>query len=137
MGAYKFDPDEVVCNFNGVEVSDFRGFKPEGIGKETSFIKGVHGPTGHQHKYGEPKVTLKVGADSNILRTADETAYDLNESKATFSLIFQTPFKTYTCTDCVVSSIDDGEQKDETPEVTITILPLKITISVDNTSQVT
>ncbi len=120
--ATKFDVDDISCNFDGMEVTDFRSFKPEGYKKETTHIAGVHGPTGHQHKYRKPKVTLKVGPDSNIIERADE----LSESKDTFSIVFQTPFKVYNCIDCVVDDIDDGETKDEAQDVTMTILPLKI-----------
>lgn len=118
----KYDVDDVVCNFDGLEVTDFRSFKPEGYQKETKHIKGVHGPTGHQHKYREPKATLKVGPDSNIIERANELA----ESKDTFSVVFQTPFTVYNCIDCVVDQADDGEMGDEEQDVTITMLPIKI-----------
>ncbi|WP_421908283.1 hypothetical protein [Methanolacinia petrolearia] len=84
----------------------------------------MHGPTGHQHKYREPKATITVSPDSNIIEMADELA----ESKDTFSIVFQTPFKVYNCIDCVIDSIDDGEQNEEAQDVTITCVPLKIEV---------
>lgn len=122
--ATKFDVDEVSCNFDGMEVTGFNSFKPEGYQKETTFIKGVHGPTGHQHKHREPKMTLKVSPDSNIIERADELA----ESKDPISIVFQTPFKIYNCIDCVVDNVDDGELNEEAQDVTIVCLPLKIEV---------
>ena len=122
--ATKFDVDDISCSFNGTEVTGLKSFKPENYQKETTFISGIHGPTGHQHKYREPKATLKVSPDSNIIEQADELA----ESKDTFPIVFQTPFKVYNCIDCVIDSIDDGEQNEEAQDVTITCIPLKIEV---------